>query len=390
VTITFISNFLNHHQIPFSDAMYNLIGSDYAFISTTPMDDERTSMGWNVSADHPYEIRAYKSDTLTQRANQLANDSDVTIIGSALDSFIEQRLKNRKLTFKYSERLYKQGLSLSNFPRSFISSYIHHGRFQKYPIYMLCASAYTAGDLAIFGNYIGRTYKWGYFPAIKEYKIEELIKSKRRDAVQILWAGRFMGWKHPDHALAVAKRLDKANIDFQLKMIGNGEEFDRIKLMSYNMALKRPVEFLGAMSPDEVRRHMEEANIYLFTSDFNEGWGAVLNEAMNSGCAVVASHAIGAVPFLLKHGENGLIYRNGDVDDLCSKVISLAKDSGLREMLGMNAYLTMKNTWNADVAADRFVKLSEALLRGDICKYEDGPCSVAPLIKNNWFTGESL
>lgn len=51
------------------------------------------------------------------------------------------------------------------------------------------------------------------------------------------------------------------------------------------------------MKASEVRSYMEKADIYLFTSDFNEGWGAVLNESMNSGCAVVASHAIGSVPF---------------------------------------------------------------------------------------------
>ncbi len=49
---------------------------------------------------------------------------------------------------------------------------------------------------------------------------------------------------------------------------------------------------LGAMSPDKVRAYMERADVFLFTSDFNEGWGAVLNESMNSGCAVVASHAM--------------------------------------------------------------------------------------------------
>ena len=49
---------------------------------------------------------------------------------------------------------------------------------------------------------------------------------------------------------------------------------------------------------------MEKSEIFLFTSDKGEGWGAVLNESMNSACAVVASHAIGSVPFLLKDGEN--------------------------------------------------------------------------------------
>ena len=45
---------------------------------------------------------------------------------------------------------------------------------------------------------------------------------------------------------------------------------------------------------------MEESEIYLVTSDRKEGWGAVVNEAMNSGCAVVADHMIGAAPWMIR------------------------------------------------------------------------------------------
>lgn len=387
--ITFISNFLNHHQIPFSDAMSKLVGNDYHFISTIPISEERLNMGWNICDIYSYELKAYENEDSIKKAKHLVDESDVVIIGSAPDKFIKERLKNNKLTFKYYERLYKQGLKKKNLPRAIISAYIHHGRYQKYPLYMLCASAYTAADLSILGNYKGRTYKWGYFPEVKEYDIEQLIKSKRGDVINILWAGRFIDWKHPEHALAVAQRLAQENIDFQLKMIGSGEEFDTIKNMADNMSFKHPIQFLGSMSPKEVRRHMEEANIYLFTSDFNEGWGAVLNESMNSGCAVVASHAIGSVPFLLKHGENGIIYKSCDVDDLCKKVKLLAKDNKLREKLGGNSYLTIKNKWNAKVAGERFIKLIDEINKTGKCNlFDDGPCSMAEIMQNNWFEGE--
>ncbi len=383
--VTFISNFLNHHQLPLCEAMRSLLGKKFTFVATTPTDPERLSMYEEMNEVYPFVIMSYKSDYLLQKAKKLADESDVVIIGSAPDFFIEKRLKNRKLTFKYSERLYKKGLNLQNFPKAFISSYIHHGRFQKYPLYMLCASAYTAGDLAIFGNYKGKTFKWGYFPEVKEYDIQQLLNKKRDESIKILWAGRFLKLKHPEIALEVAQKLDNMNFRYQLKMVGAGEEFEKIKKMASDMNLKRPVEFLGVLKHDEVRKYMEEANIFLFTSDFNEGWGAVLNEAMNSGCAVVASHAIGSVPFLLKHGENGLISENGNIDDLCNKVISLERDVELRERLGKNAYFTLKNTWNAEVAANRLLKLSENLLKGYVNEYKDGPCSNAEIIKNNWF-----
>ena len=42
----------------------------------------------------------------------------------------------------------------------------------------------------------------------------------------------------------------------------------------------------------------------------------MVNEAMNSGCAVVADHMIGAAPWLIRQGENGRMYRDGEEQEL--------------------------------------------------------------------------
>ena len=133
---------------------------------------------------------------------------------------------------------------------------------------------------------------------------------------------------------------------------------------------------------------MEKADIYLFTSDFNEGWGAVLNESMNSGCAVVASHAIGSVPFLIKNGENGLIYENGNQKQLEGKVELLLRDEEFRKKLAVNAYQSIVNVWSADVAAKRFITLCNSLLKGEPVDtlFAEGPCSKATILKNSWIS----
>ena len=311
--VTFISNFLSHHQIPFSNEMYKLIGDNYTFVSTIMMEEERINMGWKIEKDFLYELKAYESEKNLEKAYKLSKESDIVIIGSAPDLFIKERLKKNKLTFKYSERLYKNGLNYKNFIRSMISAWIHHGKFQKYPLYMLCASAYTANDVSIFRNYKNKTYKWGYFPEFKLYRKEELLRYKENNIINILWAGRMIDWKEPLDVIYIANRLNKDGYSFNLNLIGTGylEKNLREKVIEYELEDK--VNFLGSMKPKEVRKYMEKSNIYLFTSNFKEGWGAVLNEAMNSGCAIVASHAIGSVPFLLEHNVNGLIYKYGDI-----------------------------------------------------------------------------
>ena len=104
---------------------------------------------------------------------------------------------------------------------------------------------------------------------------------------------------------------------------------------------------------------MENANIYLFTSDRNEGWGAVLNESMNSGCAVIANRDIGSAPYLIANNVNGLIYSNEN--ELYQYVVQLISDSAMREKLGRNAYKTITEVWNAEVAAQRILQLAEEL-----------------------------
>ena len=129
---------------------------------------------------------------------------------------------------------------------------------------------------------------------------------------------------------------------------------------------------------------MEQTNIYLFTSDRNEGWGAVLNESMNSGCAVVASHAIGSAPFLVKNGKNGLIYESGSIEMLCAKVKELLDEPEEQKRLGMAAYGTITGEWNAEVAAKRVIELSRSILNGEMCPglFTEGPCSRAEILKD--------
>ena len=361
------------------------------------MTEERIKLGWSLDKDtYPFEIKANESNELQKKAEQLAIESDVVIIGSAPDSYIIPRLKRNKLTFKYSERLLKKGIHWNNLAHIICGMWLHHGRFQSKPIYMLAASAYTAGDYARFGCYRGKCYKWGYFPEAKKYDPDELMKGKlsaasdglKSPCVSILWAGRLIEWKHPDASIRLAESLKEKGYSFKMTIIGTGEMEERLHNMIREKNLSDCVEMLGAMKASEVRTYMEKADIYLFTSDFNEGWGAVLNESMNSGCAVVASHAIGSVPFLIKDEENGLIYENGNQKQLEQQVCRLMDDAEYRMKLGLNAYESIVNVWSADTVAKRFVALSQSLLKNEPADnlFAKGPCSRAVILKNDWYS----
>jgi glycosyltransferase involved in cell wall biosynthesis len=380
--VTFYSNFLNHHQLPFCMEMQKHLGDYFRFVATSPIPQERLDLGYSdMNKKYPFVITTYDNQDNKAEAMRLAIDSDVIITGSAPEKYVSERIKSNKITFRYSERIYRRGLWRYFSPRGLFYMLTQHTRYRKLNLYMLCASAYTAGDFSMLGAYKDKFYKWGYFPEVISYDIDKLMNQKKHPKIQILWCARFLKLKHPEKVLFLAKYLKAKSYNFHINIIGIGELEQMLKDAVNRDRLQDCISMPGSMPPENVRKYMDDANIFLFTSDYNEGWGAVLNESMNSGCAVVASHAIGSVPFLLKHNENGLIYKNDNIKDFYCQVEKLINDEHLRDKLGRNAYLTLNKVWNAEVATQNFLDLCRSLLNGGENTVKEGPCSKAAPIK---------
>ena len=384
--VVFLSNYFNHHQQFFSDAMYRLIGEDYTFIETSEMREERKKLGYGISVFPPYVKQLYKSPDELNECVKLINDADVVVAGSAPEKFLKHRKRSNKLIFRYQERSLKQDLNLKQKLKRIVAFLIRNPKNKE--IYLLCASAYASADYKKIGLFKDKAYKWGYFPNFKEHSIESLLAQKPKN--RILWCGRFIWWKHPEYALHIASRLKNEGYDFSIDIVGTGSMEEELKREAEKKGLEECVNFIGAMKPEQVREQMEKASIFMFTSNFEEGWGAVLNEAMNSGCAVVASHAAGSVPYLLEDNANGLIFENGNVDDLYNKIKFLLDNPEEQKTLGAKAYRTIAEMWNPKVAAERFLAVVKAIKESGNCKlFCDGPCSKAEIITNNWFGGHN-
>ena len=374
--MTFYSNYLSDHQIPFCHAMSKLL--DFYFVATTPMDAERLKLGFkDTNSAFPYVVRAYETDESYNLAVELGMSSDVVLIGSAPDTFICERMKHNKLTFRYCERFFKNSRWRIFDPRVFIGHYKKDFSLRHKQLYMLCASAYTASDCRFIHSYPHKTYKWGYFPEVIAQDILNTRVVKTCKSLKILWVGRLTDLKNPSYPIIITQKLIKNQYEVELDIIGIGALEQELQTIVCESNLCSKIHFLGSMPPAAVRKHMNTADIFLFTSNRQEGWGAVVNEAMSSGCAIVASGEAGSVPFLIKDGYNGYIYYRNSKKDLYKKVEQLILNPELRDSFGKNAYLAMKNMWSAENAAERLIELCEGLLNGTPPIFEDGPCSEA-------------
>lgn len=359
--IIFVSNYINHHQIPFCNAMCEQTGGSFRFIQTEPMEEERVKMGWQREQLPAYVKCFYEEPEVCRR---LILESGVVLFGgSDEESYIAERLASGLPVIRMSERLYKTGQWKAVSPRGLLKKYKDHTRHRGGQVFLLCAGAYVPSDFHIVYAYPGKMYRWGYFPETKRYDVDKLLEGKgyaKADGQRVpslLWAARMIDWKHPDLPLRAAAYLKEKGLSFHMDIIGGGEKEETVRALWKELELEGCVTLLGFQPPEQVRKHMEKADIYLVTSDRQEGWGAVVNEAMNSGCAVVANHMIGAAPYLIRHGENGLVYEDGREKQLYELAERLVRERGLCGKLGRAAYKTVTEEWNAENAAACLMEL---------------------------------
>ena len=384
MTITFISNYINHHQIPFSNACYTLLGEGYHFVQTQPMEQERLSMGWNTEGEGlPYVCRLYEEE---EQALQLIMESDVLLAGwSNREDLVQKRLNAGKLTIRISERLYREGQWKAISPKGLVHKFKEHTRYRKSPAYLLCAGAYVPSDFHIIHAYPEKMFKWGYFPETRSYTEDEYEQMKPEDGkmVDIIWAGRFIPLKHPEYMIRLAKSLKtkkEGNGEVCIHMVGGGEMEEELKAHAMEYGVEEMITFYGFRTPNQVRSIMEKSHIHVFTSNHLEGWGAVVNEAMNSGCAVVANVQAGAVPYLIQHGKNGMVYPDGSYEKMEEAVCYLLEHPEERRKMGREAYRTITSKWNAQHAAKELLRMIEGLREGKIEPAKEGPLSPAPVI----------
>ncbi|MEZ9864356.1 glycosyltransferase family 4 protein [Vibrio breoganii] len=373
--VTFYSNFLNHHVLPLCKEL-DLI-CDFKFVASMPLPTEQSLLGYdNLNDIYDFVVKTYSGCDIEQRtAESLAVESDVVIHGSADFLYLRKRLALDKLTFKYAERIFKKQWYCYLNPKFISYFYKNYYKYKKNRFYLLSASYYASKDFNLMGMFRGKSYRWGYFPAVSK-RPDYTSKSSSNSNIKIIWCGRFLKWKNPLFVVRLARYLADRNINFKIEMIGDGPEFNMIRSEVVKENLLPYIDLTGAVPVNIVRDKMLTSDICLFTSNKEEGWGAVLNEAMNSGCAVVASNEAGSVPYLINDGVNGIKYYNNNLNEFISCVFRLITSPNLRRSLSKNAIKTTVEEWEAKNAANLLLKLSTELLKNQCGVVSlSGPCS---------------
>ena len=227
----------------------------------------------------------------------------------------------------------------------------------------------------------------------------ERMHSRTNEILQVLWAGRMLKLKRADTLIKAVDIMLSEGRDVRLTLVGHGPEEDRLRKLAETVCNKQlakhngstnalthfrtnelpPITFHPPVPIAQVRELMRQADVYVFSSAGGEGWGAVVNEALEEGCVVVASRECGSGPTMIKHGENGLLFKSGRVQELADRLRQLYDEPEVRLGMAREGQETMRLLWSPDVGADRLLAICEAVLEDrNAPDYDEGPLQVLP------------
>ena len=156
-----------------------------------------------------------------------------------------------------------------------------------------------------------KLFEWGYF-----LENTPPVTADEYGPFKVMYAGGLVPNKGV-HTLIKAWSTVKNN-DCELNIIGDGPESSALKGLVNELALGN-VNFSGFQENETVIKLMGQHDLFVLPSVLKEGWGAVINEALQQGTPVVCTDHCGASILLGDHNFSTVI-RAGDIDRLSDEI----------------------------------------------------------------------
>lgn len=174
------------------------------------------------------------------------------------------------------------------------------------------------------------------------------------------FVGRLVSDKGAALLLEAIAHLHHDGLKIPLSIIGEGPERARLEDMTRSLSVEKSVRFLGSCSPRQIAAALNEAEVLVIPSIWEEPFGIVALEGIACGCVVVASRGGGLSEAV---GRCGLTVPNGDALALANALRQVLSDRVLRESLrnGADAHLT---TFSRRSVAKRYLSVLESAAAG--------------------------
>lgn len=368
--IAFLTVCLSPHQLPLATALAARVGEDnFRYISNERVEGERMRLGWG---DKPRKWCMSRSD-MRDEADAWCREADVLYSYLRELDIFEERARRGLKTVYVSERWFKP-IALPVLDRMGVLvpgcvRMLHPGfrrmaaRMRRLldseiPFWYFPMGVHAADDMSRLCGWGRPTFSrpepgesfrkmclWGYFVEQAKQAFGAHLEVER-SPLRVLWVGRLLRLKRVDTIIRAVRAIAAERADgIALDIYGTGPDEERLRNCAEGCD---SVQFHPSVSIAEVRTIMRAHDVYVFSSNGLEGWGAVVNEALEEGMHVLGTHEAGGSATMLSEED---LFHAGDwrrLEVLLERCRE-QKESGELKGQGIGA-------WSVDKGVDRLMK----------------------------------
>ena len=131
----------------------------------------------------------------------------------------------------------------------------------------------------------------------------------------------------------------KDYVNMRLYIVGDGEQREMLKELILNEGLSSDIVMTGALPRDEVLSYFKAADVVVALGSINP-----LMEAMSCGKPVITLE-LGGTSAFVKNGKDVVLINDVAPQTIADAITELCNNKGLREQIGRNALLSIKETF---------------------------------------------
>ena len=189
-----------------------------------------------------------------------------------------------------------------------------------------------------------------------EYEVQDVSFDKKKI---ILYVGRLNYFdKRPDRLLRIWKRVQDKLPDYELKIVGDGPERDRLPALASKLKLHR-IFFEGYRT--DVPKYYREASISCLTST-TEGWPLCLTEAQANAVIPVAFACSGGIREVLgPSGTNGFLVRPFSNRMYARTLLKIARMPEAEKLKIRHNVVAKSKTYSVNEICEKWRRLFDSL-----------------------------
>ena len=188
----------------------------------------------------------------------------------------------------------------------------------------------------------------------------KVLRPNQNEKIIVVFVGRLIELKQVDKLLLVWDDLclmTKENIE--LKICGNGTEYNNLLSLSKKVNKLNNVQFLGHVH--DTKSILNSSDIFVLPSRVEGNSNAIL-EAMISGLPIVST-LTGGTPFMVGYEGQKFLSNVNDFTKIKSDLLLLIENKHLRHKLGENMRYIVENTFSINIVAKKYITIYYEILK---------------------------